>query len=445
MLQAVGTKVLARVLLTMWLMCSTSDDSSRHGSPYACELNPSRFIGIFMRGRIRNRRKALDPRNREGTPPRALSCRVVRFSAEHKSLVAELQRHLWSPNVRLNACYLDWKYHQNPYIRDPLIYLAFVGDKLVGMRGAFGTQWEVGNPAEFFTLPYADDLVIDPAYRRQGLHRVIMNFALRDLAGRGCRYVVNLSAGQITAEASMNMRWHNAGRVKSLHRRTLRKTAADFLADRVGHLPLLWRWADNLAALSGHSGDHLFDRLDAHFSAPDQWRDTGSLFAQRTPLSREMGQLVARLPRDGRIRHVRDETFFAWRFSNPLRNYRFLYVGRERLQGYIVLQQSAGVYGDCASIVDWEAESDPIRAELLSAAIEYGKFPELSIWQLGASPAAAQLVDLHGFKSLRAHHEKSILVRSVHDAELNTPWTLGGRRLDDANQWDLRMIYSMLG
>ena len=158
-----------------------------------------------------------------------------------------------------------------------------------------------------------------------------------------------------------------------------------------------------------------------------------------------MSQLVARLPRDGRIRHVRDETFFAWRFGNPLRNYRFLYAGRERLRGYIVLQQWWGASGDRVNIVDWEGESDQIRAELLSAAVEYGKFPELCIWQLGASPSAAQLVDHHGFKSSRARQEKSILVRSLRDDEPNARWTLGGRRLDDADQWDLRMIYSMVG
>jgi hypothetical protein len=108
------------------------------------------------------------------------------------------------------------------------------------------------------------------------------------------------------------------------------------------------------------------------------------------------------------------------------------------------LQQSPVVNGDRASIVDWEAESDAIRGELLSAVIEYGSFPELCIWKLGASPAVAQLLDHHGFKSLRARNEKSILVRSVRDDELNSPWMLGGRRLDDANQWDLRMIYSMV-
>src|SRR5262245_44032855 len=176
-----------------------------------------------------------------------LSSRVVPYSAEHKALVADLARHLWSPNPSLNERYLEWKYHQNPYIQGPLVYLAFAGNRLVGMRGAFGSRWEANNPTEFFVLPYADDLVIDPDFRRQGLHRVIMTFALRDLARRGYRYVVNLSAGKVTAIASRNMRWRDAGRVGALYRRTLRKTTVDFLTDLTRPLPLLWRWADDFS------------------------------------------------------------------------------------------------------------------------------------------------------------------------------------------------------
>jgi hypothetical protein len=243
----------------------------------------------------------------------------------------------------------------------------------------------------------------------------------------------------------LNMRWRIAGKVNPSHRRTLRKSGADFLADRARHLPLLWRWAGAFSDLVGRSRQNLFDRFDAHFSAPDQWRDNGSLFARRIPLAREMGQLVASLPWDGRFRHIRDETFFAWRFRNPLRSYRFLYVGREQLRGYIVLQQTPGVSGGRVYIVDWEAENDLVRAELLSAAIEGGRFPELYVWQLGVSPTAVQILERHRFKSIHPAHENCVLVRSVRDDELNAPWVLGGRRLDDDHQWDLRMIYSMLG
>jgi len=55
--------------------------------------------------------------------------------------------------------------------------------------------------------------------------------------------------------------------LKPLHRRTLRKIAADFLGNRARHCRSCGRWADSVRALSGHSGDHLFDRLDARFFA----------------------------------------------------------------------------------------------------------------------------------------------------------------------------------
>ena len=47
-----------------------------------------------------------------------------------------------------------------------------------------------------------------------------------------------------------------------------------------------------------------------------------------------------------------------------------------------------------------------------------------------------------GFKP--ADRSKCILVRAVRSTDLDDRWTLAGRSLDDANQWDLRMIYSLI-
>ena len=399
-----------------------------------------------MRGSILpNPDQPVDQRARDRSTQRTPSCRVVPYAPEHKAAVADLQRHLWSPDTRLNASYLEWKYHRNPYVREPLIYLAFEGARLVGMRGVCGTRWEVGNPAELVTLPCADDLVVDPAHRGQGIHRIIMTHALRDLAERGYRFVINLSASFITSEASLNMQWRNAGRVQATYRRTSRKALVDHLASRARHTPLLWRWADRMYALAGRSGGRLFSRLDARLSLGDRVQDAESIYAQATPPALEMSRLVARLPNDGRFRHLRDASYFAWRFENPLRNYRFVCSGREHLRGYLVLQQSPTVDATRVHIVDCEAESDLVRAELISAAIAHGGFPEICFWQLGASAELARLIERLGFVPTRGPHEHSILVRSVRDEELTSPWTLGGRQLDDASQWDLRMLYSMLG
>jgi GNAT superfamily N-acetyltransferase len=383
-----------------------------------------------------------------GISKRMRAYRVVPYAAEHKAAVAELQRHLWSPDVRLNADYLEWKYHQNPYLREPLLYLAFHGDQLVGMRGVFATRWEAGDPPQYFTLAYPDDLVTDPAHRGRGLHRLIMEFALNDLAKRGFRYAVNLSASRITAQLSRHMGWRSAGGVAPIHRRTLRKRMVDDLADRVRRAKFFWRWADSVAALCLPSDDRAFDRLDVQFQAETKSNHAETLFMRTAPLVREMEGLVRRLPRDGRIRHVRDETYFTWRFRNPLRSYRFLYAMDEKLMGYLVLQRPRATLGPPlyrVSIVDWEAETNAIRAELATAAIEHGRFPELCAWRLGLSAPAAGMLESHGFEPVRSQYETSILVRSLREEDSEVPWLLGGRSLDDGGQWDLRMLYSMAG
>ena len=371
-----------------------------------------------------------------------LSCRMVPYRPEHARLVAALQRHLWSPDVELNAAYLEWKYHQNPYIREPLIYLAFVDEQLVGMRGIFGTRWEVGEPSESFTLPYADDLVIDPAFRRRGVHQQIMRFALDDLDRRGYRYLINLSAGPVTQRTSVLMRWRNAGGVMHVQRRATRRTMMDSLASRASKLPIVWRLSETFRGLGGPVGARLFDRFDSRSARRGRRQQSGAIFAQGTPLPEEMESLVNRLPTDGRLRHVRDQTYFAWRFRNPMRSYRFLFAGGDRLEGYLVLQRALD-RDDRVSIVDWEAAGDSALERLLNAAIDDGRFSVLSAWRLGTSPAVERLLDRRGF--VPADRSKSVLVRSVASADLEGAWTLAGRALDDASQWELRMVYSMDG
>jgi GNAT superfamily N-acetyltransferase len=373
------------------------------------------------------------------------SYHFVRYRDEHKQLVSALQQHLWSPDVRLNADYLDWKYHRNPYIREPLIYMAFSGDRLVGMRGASGTRWEVGESQVQFVLPYADDLVVDPAHRVQGLHRRMMEFGLDDLARRGFPYVINLSASKVTALGSLRMKWRRAGGVQPVQRRVPSAKVLDRLADQMRRWHLLWRWADDVATVQGPSGERLFHRLDKCLATASNPRQGRSLFISSLPLAREMADLVARLPVDGRIRHVRDETYFNWRFSNPMRSYRFIYVGSEGIEGYLVLHRSLGYVSDRVRIVDLEAENDRTREELLEAVVNCGAFPNLRAWAAAMPRPAAAALHRHGFEQVDGEYEKSILVRSLVEDELKEPWSLGGRPIDEALSWDLRMIYSMEG
>lgn len=365
------------------------------------------------------------------------------FEPGHLSRVAELMRHLWSPHPDRNAAYLDWKYRRNPYITEPLIYLAFDGDRLAGMRGCFGTRWVAGDAGESCVMPYPDDLIVEPAYRTRGLHRVIMGVALEDLRRRGYRYAVNLSATRYTMLASQRMKWRIAGTMGAVVRRSPRCRLADGAADALRRLPGAWRWADRVALCGGRSGDRVFERLDRRLATPR--RSACPVQVQDRPRVADMAALAAALPRDGRIRHVRDEAYFRWRFANPFRSYRFVFVGGDRLEGYLVLQHGLDVPGTRVSIVDAEATNERAAARLLGAVLEMGAFPAVRAWSVGASASWVALLAQHGFQAIDESHQHVIMARSLGAGELRQPWLLGGRSLDTRADWDLRMIDSMVG
>jgi hypothetical protein len=230
------------------------------------------------------------------------------------------------------------------------------------------------------------------------------------------------------------MKWRSAGGVGAIHRRTSREHIAGRIAARAGKLPVLWRWADRVPELllPAVSPFARVDRLSAE-----------GLSVQREPLVPEMAELVRALPWDGRIRHVRDETFLGWRYKNPLHEYRFIFAGGDRLEGYLVLQRLVRRGHRRICIADWEARDERVFEALLAAAIG-GGFSHLHAWSAGAAPGGADVLARNGFEAAE-EFETSILARATRDEEMKQPWMLADRRLDSAPDWDVRMIYSARG
>ena len=162
-----------------------------------------------------------------------------------------------------------------------------------------------------------------------------------------------------------------------------------------------------------------------------------------------MADLVERLPHDGRIRHVRDREYLGWRFANPLSDFRFLYWGDTRIDGYLVLARRASDLGafDRVYVADLEGADESVRAGLLRAAIERGRFPVLAVWSGTLGDKALQTLSGQGFVPVdteeTARGFPCILARLLPDGRPMNDWTLGGRALLDVANWDVRVLYSM--
>ncbi len=354
---------------------------------------------------------------------------------------------LWSEHLALNAAYFAWKYERNPYFQEPLVQVVLHAGRVVAMRGMFGTCWEAGSASETFRIPAADDLVIDPEHRARGLLPKLMRAAFDDLAARRYPCAFSLSPGAATLAGSLTTGWKVVGPMRPVQRITAARRVLRSLQVRLGGRWLLWRCADTLRRLEGSSRP--FARLDREGRRARPTRPA-RISVATTPRVADMADLVRRLGHDGRLRHVRDEGYLAWRFQNPLHEYRFLFCDDVRLEGYLVLQTHRCRPGRRFNLVDWEGTS-PARAELLRAALTWGRFPDIRAWTAALPGDAAASLLQHEFVQVPtgpgplARHLPSILVGPVPGRLPGLEPMLGGLRLLDPASWDLRMIYSMAG
>jgi len=371
-----------------------------------------------------------------------MTAAIVRYRPEHKPHVARLQTLLWSPDPALNARYLEWKYERNPCAVDPpRIYLAMEGDRLLGMRGFFASRWEVGSAGRVVAIPLADDLALLPESRNTGLVTRIMTIALEDLAQSGFDYVFSLSAGLLTALGSLSMGWRSASRYDPFARRDPAPPWQTRLRKRVAQTRLLWRLSGS--ALLRAAAER------APFRRFDQTSALAGIEASREPRGEAMARLVSELGHDGRLRHVRNAEYLAWRFANPLHEYRFLYAsGCEGLDGYLVLRSRPGASSPRVCIADLEGRSARVRAELLAAAVQAGRFLELAAWAATLQPGERDALAAQGFEPADSHLTARgcpcALVRSTRE-RAPADWALESLPLLDPASWDLRMLYSMAG
>ena len=370
---------------------------------------------------------------------------IIQYSRALKETVLELQTNLWSSDRALNAAYLEWKYENNPYLREPLIYLAMNQGRAVGMRGAFATKWQIGNRDHTFLIAYPDDFVIDPENRNQGLMTRIMKFAINDLGGRGFDYALNLSAGPVNTMSSLAMGWRSVGSLQPLS--TEKPPFLPRLRKTLKGTPFLRRFAQAsrfLRSKKQHDPFLSFDRSRLRLS--DQ------LSAKRLPEPEAMADLIDRLDYDGRLRHVRDIEYLSWRFQNPLHAYRFIFAWKgTRLRGYLVLQSRRSDLSDreVVNLVDWEGETLEIKAQLLQTAIRQGRFQKLFTWGAMLCPEEKLLLKATGFVEVAQIGEEKwrncLLLRPIQVQMLSRDWVIAGRNLMKLENWDIRLVYSMRG
>ncbi len=371
------------------------------------------------------------------------------YDASHRAAVADLQIHSWSPDPRLNAAYLAWKHEQNPYLHEPLVYLAMHRGHVVGMRGFYGASWEIDGAPAPKLVPCAADLVVAPEHRNHALVPMIMKFALDDLAARGYEYIFNLSASPVTLVNSLAMGWRSAGSLEELCRIDASRPDQRTALSRLNRLPVLWRIAGGLSGIVHSVLRSPFAELDRSGTT----RAAGStdpIVVERTPRIEAMADLVRRLRSRTHIRHAREPDYLSWRYRNPLAAYRFLYWGNAPLEGFLVVERSISAAADrvVVRIVDWEAARPEIRDALLRSVLRRGRFREVRAWSACQPDGVADTLREAGFFPLDEpgrlnRHRPALLVRTTRNPHPANDWKLFDHRLLDRSNWDVRLAAAL--
>lgn len=371
--------------------------------------------------------------------------RITRYDPDLARQVVHLQKHMWGGSSSIRADYLDWKYHSNPYIEQPLIYVAMHDQQVVGMRGMFGSCWQAGTSLEKEIVPIASDTVIEPAHRVGGLFTDLNEFALADLRKLGYRCVLNLSASPQNYLASvLTLKWQSIGSYRMMirdHAQRSGRSTLGRLANRIrvgGGTDVVKR---KIRAALPHDPFADLDRRASNHS--DRTDYPLRITTKADPPA--MAGLVERIGGDGRIRHVRDLSYFNWRYGNPRSAFRYLYWGEERLEGYLILQNTSGQRH--VRIADWEASDPQIGSLLLKTVVDLGRLRSLRVWSATLQRQACEQLAKLGFSPADEdpsfpRYSWRFLFKFLDDASDSSTMTLLGLPPLEVDSWDLRMIYS---
>jgi len=363
---------------------------------------------------------------------------ITAYRPELKDQVVELYAAGFLLKPPVARRYLEWKYEENPYLDEPLMFLALDRrGSVVGMRGFYGTCWK--RAGQRVVLPCADDFLIAEGARNSGLATTIMRSALSELARRGFQYVLNASGGPVTVLQSLAMGWGSLGAMEPVARLSRRERARQFLRQSMQGKPFLWRFV-------GDSTRHDPAVLRRFDHASRRAGSRGVVVAAGTSARPEpMAAVADGRPDDGHVAHVRDPGYFRWRFRNPTRDYRFVYAERDGgLEGFLAVAAYPRVDNPYQpfNIVDWEARDEAVAAELLRAALDWGRFPALGAWAASHTTQQRVLLEEHGFRpsnlERRARGMPCVLLKT-----LQQEGALAATLVDA--KWRIRLVDSMVG
>ncbi len=376
-----------------------------------------------------------------------MSYEIRRYHPDHKTQVVDLLARAWWGTAAAARRVFEWKFEQNPYLPGPFGFVAIADGTVVGFRGVMGTRWQYGPDGQSTVIPCAENLVIEPGHRNLGVAQDLNQATLEALSMERYDYVINLTANATNFHMSVMRGWRPTARIEQMSwsatgRDPYWSTPGQNRGDPAGST--LAQGVQNRIKFTG-AATRIWRAVNAMNKRRIVKKGPPELVVSDSATPSAMAELVARLPLDYRITHVRDEEYYRWRFEahppETRTHHRFLYWGESPMRGFLVLswkRQPSSV-----KIADIAAADEHVFTQLLQAA-KLSRFVRLETWTGTLKANERDTMLREGFRVFSSSRSMpSVLVRPTNDARVGQLWRLGGLDMLDLSNWNLSPLCAM--
>jgi hypothetical protein len=343
----------------------------------------------------------------------------------HPDLMAQvvsLLSHLWGNNHDQNLSYFQWKYHENPFTKNPLGIVTHYKGKVVGFRGYLATKWQVREKNYTFNVLCPGDTVVDPDHRRKRLS-VIMGDRAMDEYESEYKVFFNFSSTKNSVPGYL----------------------------RMGFIPLFNKAYINRDTILGLMKFILtVNKREGLHQGKITFGDFGNIIVSDRPNPKEMSAVVHKQKSNGRkISLFQDEKFFTWRFSNNRRKYAFYYYQQNNnVNGYVVINVSEN--NKRGFISDYSADDYVAIEEILNFILKNKHFEIVSIYSYSINNDLSKILRKLRFKNKsltrtiekRKEGEWPLFIRPVKPDYGETDCFIEGLDIRKIESWEIKEICS---
>jgi hypothetical protein len=340
---------------------------------------------------------------------------IIMYSAENKEKVIDFLKFHWknlNKDERIKR--FEWRYENNPYENNPVIYIAMDDEKIVGLRPCVVQDFFLkGSRLKVFS---GADLIIHPEYRNQKIWTKLTDFYIKNISETFGKCVdLTLSAGKITTFGTIKHGWQFT-------------TSKKMYSYKFSFLNFA------KSAIVYHKKNKVPERC-YNFN-----QESYNFILNNILEAKDMAKLNRRVHNKSAIVKDRSEAYFRWKYSYKHELYSYLYCRKgTELKGYIIIKRLSRFKATIEeyTIPDIRAFRIMLNVMFRELGITLLRFMVLSDHQIILSRNCLFFTENNFLLKVVRKERYPVLVRPIKPEPVDEDFIIDGIDIRDTSHWEI--------